>query len=365
MSMRYQAGVLTASYFPLQVPNAPFIGTGSGGDAQASITFTAPVVVGGGAITSYIAIVKDSSSGAVFTNTGASSPIVVTGLTNGNIYTATVAATNAYGTGPASLASDAFAPGSGAPPTVEYLVVAGGGGAGDSGANGWGSGGGGAGGYRTATGYAVSSGSPITVTVGSGGAGGSNSNGVNGSNSVFGSITSAGGGGGGQGVSGSVGSAGGSGGGGSGTGSKAGGAGTAGQGYAGGNAASAGAGGGGGGGGASGVGANGSGSIGGAAGPGSSSSISGSSVTYAAGGIGGSWNVVGDGSNGAPNTGNGGGGANATGTDGFYGGSGGSGIVIIRYPTIYAPASTTGSPTVTTSGSYRIYKWTSSGSITF
>jgi hypothetical protein len=47
-------------------------------------------------------------------------------------------------------------------------------------------------------------------------------------------------------------------------------------------------------------------------------------------------------------------------------GNGGSGIVIIRYPDNYdAAASTTGSPTVTVSGGYRIYTWTSSGSITF
>jgi hypothetical protein len=48
------------------------------------------------------------------------------------------------------------------------------------------------------------------------------------------------------------------------------------------------------------------------------------------------------------------------------GGNGGSGIVIIRYPSTYpAAASTTGSPSVTTSGGYRIYQWTGSGSITF
>ncbi len=48
------------------------------------------------------------------------------------------------------------------------------------------------------------------------------------------------------------------------------------------------------------------------------------------------------------------------------GGAGGSGIVIIRYPSTYAgPASTTGSPTVTNTGGYKIYKWISSGSITF
>jgi hypothetical protein len=47
-------------------------------------------------------------------------------------------------------------------------------------------------------------------------------------------------------------------------------------------------------------------------------------------------------------------------------GNGGSGIVIIRYPDIYAAAtSTTGSPTITVAGGYRVYTWTSSGSITF
>ena len=53
-----------------------------------------------------------------------------------------------------------------APTTVEYLVVAGGGGGG-----GRYGGGGGAGGLLTATGYAITTGSAITVTVGAGGAG--------------------------------------------------------------------------------------------------------------------------------------------------------------------------------------------------
>jgi hypothetical protein len=48
------------------------------------------------------------------------------------------------------------------------------------------------------------------------------------------------------------------------------------------------------------------------------------------------------------------------------GGNGGSGIVIIRYSDAYALAvATTGSPTITTSGGYRIYKYTGSGTITF
>ncbi len=77
-------------------------------------------------------------------------------------------------------------------PTVDYLVVAGGGGGGQ-----WaGGGGGGAGGFRTATNFAVSSGSAITVTVGGGGTGGGNQSTLPtaGSNSVFSSITSTGGG---------------------------------------------------------------------------------------------------------------------------------------------------------------------------
>jgi hypothetical protein len=48
------------------------------------------------------------------------------------------------------------------------------------------------------------------------------------------------------------------------------------------------------------------------------------------------------------------------------GGNGGSGVVIIKYPDFLNEATaTTGSPTVTNTGGYRIYKFTSSGTITF
>jgi hypothetical protein len=39
--------------------------------------------------------------------------------------------------------------------------------------------------------------------------------------------------------------------------------------------------------------------------------------------------------------------------------------VIIRYADTYKAASATGSPTITVSGGYRTYKFTSSGSLTF
>jgi uncharacterized protein (TIGR02145 family) len=84
------------------VPGAPTIGTATAGNAQATITFTAPGSNGGSAITSYTVT---SSPGGI-TATGSASPVTVTGLTNGTAYTFTVTATNAIGTGPASSASN-------------------------------------------------------------------------------------------------------------------------------------------------------------------------------------------------------------------------------------------------------------------
>jgi len=88
------------------VPGAPTIGTATAGDASASVTFTAPANNGGSAITSYTVT---SSPGGV-TGTGASSPVTVSGLTNGTAYTFTVTATNGTGTGPASAASNSVTP---------------------------------------------------------------------------------------------------------------------------------------------------------------------------------------------------------------------------------------------------------------
>ena len=147
MSMRYQAGILTASYFPLKVPNAPTIGTASAGSSSATVTFTAPVNTGGGAITGYTV----TSSPGGFTGTGSSSPITVSGLTDGTAYTFTVVATNAFGNSAASAASNSVTPAS-TLTSVDYLVVAGGGGGGANRA----AGGGGAGGFRTASGFSIS-----------------------------------------------------------------------------------------------------------------------------------------------------------------------------------------------------------------
>lgn len=107
MSMRYQAAILTASYFPLKVPDAPTIGAATAtGPSAVSVTFTAPANIGGGAITGYTV----TSSPGNITASGSSSPISVTGLTLGTAYTFTVTATNAYGTGPSSASSNSATP---------------------------------------------------------------------------------------------------------------------------------------------------------------------------------------------------------------------------------------------------------------
>jgi hypothetical protein len=110
MSMRYPAGFISAFYNPLKNPDAPTIGTASPVSATSlSITFTAPSNVGGSAITSYIATAKRTSDGVLFSASGASSPITVTGLT-AVPFTVTVVAVNSYGPSASSAASNSVTP---------------------------------------------------------------------------------------------------------------------------------------------------------------------------------------------------------------------------------------------------------------
>ena len=99
-------------------------------------------------------------------------------------------------------------------------------------------------------------------------------------------------------------------------------------------------------------------------GPGLAVSIKGgSSFTYAAGGRGGREVSPNDPvPSGAANTGTGGDGRQ-DGTN-ASGGAGGSGVVILRMPTVKYSGTTTGSPTVTTDGTDTILTYTSSGTYT-
>ena len=97
----------TYPYFNYQyAPDAPTSIVAVGGNGEATITFIAPVNTGGGAITSYTVT---SSPGGI-TATGGTSPIVITGLTNGTTYTFTVTATNDVGTGSSSATSNSVVP---------------------------------------------------------------------------------------------------------------------------------------------------------------------------------------------------------------------------------------------------------------
>jgi hypothetical protein len=258
-----------------------------------------------------------------------------------SLITATAATTNKTATRTVNWSILATSP----PTSVEYLIVAGGGSGGPVQDTNQYAGGGGAGGLLTGT-TSVSVSTPYTITVGAGGT----SSGIysynNGGDSSAFTITAKGGG---SGMATNGGSGGGAGryNGSIGRGIYPGSIYISGprQGYDGGGQVGGGGG------------AGGEGQPNGTGGLGVTLSISGTATEYARGGSAYNGNP-----SAAPNTGKGG-----TGFENYGGGgTGNSGVVIIRYADTFSPASaTTGSPTITTAGGYRVYKFTGSGSITF
>lgn len=94
------------SYVPLArvaastVPGAPVIGVASAANASASVAFSAPASDGGLAISGYSATC--SGNGFSASAFGSASPIVVSSLANGTVYTCAVKAANSLGYGAAS-----------------------------------------------------------------------------------------------------------------------------------------------------------------------------------------------------------------------------------------------------------------------
>ena len=183
-------------------PGAPTIGTATAGiNACASVAFTAPACTGTPAgITGYTA----TSTPGCITASGASSPVVVTGLTTGTSYTFKVRATGSSGlTSACSAASNSItavvvtcatfttagtfswvAP---AGVTSVAAVVVGGGAGGKTDR------GGGGGGLAWRNSISVTPGSSYTVVVGVGGANAATGCAGNGGQSSFGGATANGG----------------------------------------------------------------------------------------------------------------------------------------------------------------------------
>lgn len=201
---------------PTTLPAAPTIGTATAGKASATLTFTAGNT-GGKAISNY-KYSTDGTTYTAFSPAQTTSPLTISGLTNGTAVTFTIKAVNANGDSIASSASNSVTPTAptvtggalvtsggynyriftsngtlgitNGPETFDILAVGGGGGGGF--------GGGGAGALVYSPAISVANGN-TAIVIGSGGAGNQSSAAttVKGNNTTFGStvVVAAGGGG--------------------------------------------------------------------------------------------------------------------------------------------------------------------------
>ena len=98
------------------VPTAPQVTSVSSGDSSITVAFTPPASRGGVPITNYVLTATPTSGPAVIKSDCAAVPVstppacTISGLTNGENYTLTVAATNSAGTGPASNSTPSLSP---------------------------------------------------------------------------------------------------------------------------------------------------------------------------------------------------------------------------------------------------------------
>lgn len=106
-TLQSQMQATAAGTWP-DLPGAPTIGTAtSASTTSVNVAFTAPSDAG---IPAVITGYRATSSPGGITATGASSPVLVTGLTTMTAYTFTVVAINASGAGSPSAASNSVTP---------------------------------------------------------------------------------------------------------------------------------------------------------------------------------------------------------------------------------------------------------------
>lgn len=92
-----KGGYVSGGFDILKAPNAPTITSVTTGIGSATVAFTAPADVGGGAITSYTITAVDESTGASTGAVGSASPITIS--PGGGTFKIRAAATNIYGPG--------------------------------------------------------------------------------------------------------------------------------------------------------------------------------------------------------------------------------------------------------------------------
>lgn len=102
------ASAASAGVTATTVPQAPTIGSASGGDSSATLTFTAGAT-GGSSITNY-KYSTDNSIYTAFSPAQTSSPLTISGLTNGTIYSFYLKSVNANGDSAASSISNSIIP---------------------------------------------------------------------------------------------------------------------------------------------------------------------------------------------------------------------------------------------------------------
>ena len=114
----------------LFTPPAPTSATATAGNAQATVSWTAPTVLAQTPITDYT-LQYSSNSGSSWTtftrSASTTTSATVTGLTNGTAYTFRVAGVNGVGTGAYSAASASVTPAAGTPPGAPTGLTATGG----------------------------------------------------------------------------------------------------------------------------------------------------------------------------------------------------------------------------------------------